>query len=217
VLRQLFDLTPPESIHLRNSELTAFFGIELVFSPVEAHWGLGTGERIHSSIRSIFQKLHVASPTLSYVTKLKPADFTFNCTPPRTGIHSSVLVCGQMPHLPCADTAAAPSLPIDTRIGLMYIARAEAEVQHARRRYMEVTKRAVPTDCDWLFAGDLCIVYRDVSDFDRNRPGLNGPFIFLYRQGSVAFVLDRSEMKKLAASQVKPATTSKILRDNGIV
>jgi hypothetical protein len=33
-------------------ELAASSGIELVFSPVEAHWSLGTGERIQSSIRS---------------------------------------------------------------------------------------------------------------------------------------------------------------------
>jgi hypothetical protein len=176
-------------------ELAASYGIELVFSPVEAHWSLGTGEWIHSSIRSIFQNLHIASPTLSYVTKLKAADFAFNCTPPRTGIPPSVLVYGQIPRLPCADTEAAPSLPNDTRIGLMSIARAEAEVQHARRRYMEATKRAVPTDCDELFAGDMCLVYRDVSDFDHNRPGFTGPFIFLYRQGSIAFVLDGSAVK----------------------
>jgi hypothetical protein len=35
-------------------ELAASSGIEFVFSPVEAHWSFGTGEHIHSSIRSIF-------------------------------------------------------------------------------------------------------------------------------------------------------------------
>jgi hypothetical protein len=151
------------------------------------------------------------------VTKLKAADFAFNCTPPRTGIPPSVLVYGQIPCLPCADTEAAPSLPNDTRIGLMSVARAEAEVQHARRRYMEATKRAVPTDCDEMFAGDTCLVYRDVSDFDHNRPGFTGPFIFLYRQGSIAFVLDGSEVNKFAASHVKTAIASQKLRDNDIV
>jgi hypothetical protein len=97
-------------------ELAASSGIELVFSPVEAHWSLGTGVRIHSSIRSIFQKLHIALPTLSYVTKLKAADFAFNCTPSRTAIPPSVLVYVQIPRLPCADTESAPSLPNDTRI-----------------------------------------------------------------------------------------------------
>jgi hypothetical protein len=99
----------------------------------------------------------------------------------------------------------------------MYIARAEAEVQRARRRYMEATKRAVPTDCDELFAGDMCLVYRDVSDFDHNRAGFTGPFIFQYRQGSIAFVLDGSEVKKFAASCVKPAIASQKLRDKNIV
>jgi hypothetical protein len=171
-------------------ELAASSGIELVFSPV---------------------------PTLSYVTKLKAADFAFNCTPPRTGIPPSVLVYGKIPRLPCADTEAEPSLPNDARIGLKSIARAEDEVQHARRRYMEDTKRAVPTDCDELFAGDMYLVYRDVSNFIHNRPGITGPFIFLYRQGSIAFVLDGSEVKKFAASHVKPAISSQKLRDIDIV
>jgi hypothetical protein len=39
-------------------DLAASSGIELVFSAIEAHWSLGIGERVHSSIRSIFQKLH---------------------------------------------------------------------------------------------------------------------------------------------------------------
>jgi hypothetical protein len=97
------------------------------------------------------------------------------------------------------------------------IALAEAEIQLARRRYMEATKRAVPTDCDELFAGHMCLVYRDVSDLDHNRPGFTGPFISLNRQGCVAFVLDGSEVKKFAASHVKPAIASQKLRDNDIV
>jgi hypothetical protein len=99
----------------------------------------------------------------------------------------------------------------------MYIARAEAEIQHARRRYMEAAKRAVPTDCDELFAGDMCLVYRDVSDFDHNIHSFTGPFIFRYRQGSIAFVLNGSEVKKFAASNVKPAIASQKLRDNNNV
>jgi hypothetical protein len=151
------------------------------------------------------------------VTKFKAADFALNCTPARTGIPPSVLVYGQIPRLSCADTVAVPSLPNDTRIGLMSIARAEAEVQHTRRRYMEATKRAIPTDCDEMFAGDMCLVYRDVSDFDHKRPGFTGPFIFLYRQGSFAFVLDGSEVHKFAASHVKPSIASPIMRDKDIV
>jgi transposase InsO family protein len=90
-------------------EIATSSGIELVLSPVEAHWSLGTGERIHSSLRFIFQK-HIASQTLSYVTKLKAADFAFNCKPPRTVIPPSVLVYEQISVLPCAGTEAAPHL-----------------------------------------------------------------------------------------------------------
>jgi hypothetical protein len=150
------------------------------------------------------------------VTKLKAADFSFYFTP-RIGIPHNDLAYRQIHRLTCADTEAAPSLPNDTRIGLMSIARAEAEVQRARHRYMEATKRAVPSDCDELFAGDIYLVYRDVIDFDHSRPGFTGPFIFLYRRGSVAFVLDGSEVKKFADSLAKPATASQKMRDKDIV
>jgi hypothetical protein len=39
------------------SGLTSGCGIELQFSPVEAHWSLGSGERVHSLIRNAYQKV----------------------------------------------------------------------------------------------------------------------------------------------------------------
>jgi Reverse transcriptase (RNA-dependent DNA polymerase) len=195
-------------------ELAAASGIQLVFSPVESHWSLGAGERVHASLRNIFQKLHLAAPLTSYATKLKTADFAFNTCPPRQGSPPSLLVFGQVSRPPCADIDSYPALKNDERLGIMAVARAEAEVQHARRRYIEVERRAAPTDCDSLSTGDLCLVYRDVGDFVHHKPGFTGPFVFLYRQGSVAFVLDGSDVRKFAASHVKPATASEKYRED---
>jgi hypothetical protein len=41
------------------SGLTSGCGIELQFSPVEAHWSLGTGERVHSLIRNVYHKVRM--------------------------------------------------------------------------------------------------------------------------------------------------------------
>jgi hypothetical protein len=87
----------------------------------------------------------------------------------------------------------------------MAVSRSEAEVQHARRRYAEVDRRSTPTDCDTHCIGDLCLVYREVGEFLYRKPGFTGPYIFMYMQGSIAFVLDGSEVRKFAASHVKPA------------
>jgi Reverse transcriptase (RNA-dependent DNA polymerase) len=189
-------------------------GIELVFSLVESHWSLGIGKRVHSRLRNVFQKLHIASPRTSYATKLKATDFAFNSCPPRHGAPPGLLVFSQVSRLPCADIAAAPALKNDERLGLMAVARAEAEVQHARLRYKELNRRASPTECDTLSPGDLCLVFRDSGDFVHQKPGFTGPFIFLYRQGSIAFVLDGSDVRKFAVSHVKPATASEKIRED---
>jgi hypothetical protein len=167
---------------------------------------------VHASLRNIFQKLHMASPTVSYTTKLKAADFAFNTCPPRQGSLPSLLVFGQVSRPPCADFESHLALKNDERLGLMAIAREEAEVQHIRHRYIEIERRAAPTDCDSLSTGVLCLAYRDVGEFVYRKPGFTGPFIFLYRQGSVAFFLDGSIVRRLASSHVKAATASEKYR-----
>jgi hypothetical protein len=40
-------------------------GIELQFSPVEAHWSVGSGERVYSLIRIVYHKVHMYAPYLA--------------------------------------------------------------------------------------------------------------------------------------------------------
>jgi hypothetical protein len=74
--------------------------IELQFSTVEAHWSLGSGERVHSLIRNVYLKVHMKAPYLTLETKLSWSVFALNATPPRDGTAASLLVFGTLPRLP---------------------------------------------------------------------------------------------------------------------
>jgi hypothetical protein len=69
----------PLNIHLdsasehRSDEMSGLdsgCGIELQSSPVEAHWTLGSGERVHSLIPNEYHKVHMHAPYLALETKL---------------------------------------------------------------------------------------------------------------------------------------------------
>jgi hypothetical protein len=82
------------------SGLASGCGIELQFSPVEAHWSLGSGERVHSLILNVYHKVHKHAPYLALETKLAWSVFALNATPPRDGTAASLLVFGTLPRLP---------------------------------------------------------------------------------------------------------------------
>jgi hypothetical protein len=84
----------PLNIHLDSasehesdemSDLASCCGIELQFSPVEAHWSLGRGERVHSLIRNVYRKVDMHAPYLALEAKLAWSVFALNATPPRDG------------------------------------------------------------------------------------------------------------------------------------
>jgi hypothetical protein len=76
------------------SDLASGHGIELQFSPVEAHWSLGSGERVHSLICNVYHKVHMHAPYLSLEIKLAWSVFALNATPQWDGTTASLLVFG---------------------------------------------------------------------------------------------------------------------------
>jgi hypothetical protein len=116
------------------SGLASGCGIELQFSPVEAHWSLGSGERVHSLIRNVYHKVLMHAPYLALETKLAWSVFALNATPPWDGTAASLLVFGTLPRLPVSGLDQAAALRNDCRLTVMLIAREEAERQNVLRR-----------------------------------------------------------------------------------
>jgi hypothetical protein len=97
------------------SGLASGCGIKLQFSPVEAHWSLGSGEREHSLIRNVYHKLHMHAPYLALEIKLARVC----ATPPRDGTAASLLVFGTLPRLPVSGLDQAAALRNDCRLTVM--------------------------------------------------------------------------------------------------
>jgi hypothetical protein len=142
------------------SGLASGCGIELQFSPVEAHWSLGSGERVHSLIRNVYHKVHMHGPYLALDIKLAWSVFAPNATPPREGTAASLLVCGTLPRLPVSGLDQAALLRNDTRLTVMLIAREESKRQNVLRILLEIKRRNAPSDKNISY-GHLCYVYRD--------------------------------------------------------
>jgi hypothetical protein len=115
------------------SGLASGCGIELQFSPVEAHWSLGSGERVHSLIRNVYHKIHMHVLYLALETKLAWSAFALSATPPRDCTAASLLVFGTLPRLPVSGLDQAAALRNDCRLFVMMIAREEAERQNVLR------------------------------------------------------------------------------------
>jgi hypothetical protein len=145
------------------SGLASGCGIELQFSPVEAHWSLGSGERVHSLIRNVYNKVHMHAPYLALETKLTSSMFALNVTPPQDSTAASLLVFNTLPRLPNSGLDQAAPLRNDCLLTVMLIAREEAERQNVLRRLAEIKRRNVPSDKNISY-GDLCYVYRDKID-----------------------------------------------------
>jgi hypothetical protein len=140
------------------SGLASGCGIELQFSAVEAHWSLGSGERMQSLIRNVYHKVHMHAPYLALETKVPWSVAALNATPPRDGTAASLLVFITLPRLHVSGLDQAATLRNDCRLTVMLIARKEAERQNVLRRVSEIKRRYAIIDKNISY-GDLCYVY----------------------------------------------------------
>jgi hypothetical protein len=145
------------------------------------HWYLGSGERVHSLIRSTYRKVHMLAPYLALETKIAWSVFALNATPPRDSTAASLLVFGTLPRMPVSVLDLAAPLRNDCRLTVMLIARKEARHQNVLRRLSEIKRRNALSD-KIISHGYLCYVYRDKGDYKGTKAGYTGLFIF-YRQG----------------------------------
>jgi hypothetical protein len=148
-------------------------GIELHISPVEAHWSLGSGERVHSLIRNVYHKVRMHAPYLALEIKLAWSVFALKATPPRDGTAASLRVFGILPRLPVSGLNQAAALRNDCRLTVMLIAREEEERQNVLRILSEIKRRNAPSDKNISY-GDLCYAYRDKGDYKGAKAGYTG-------------------------------------------
>jgi hypothetical protein len=74
--------------------------IEIQFSPVEAHWSLGSCERVPSLIRNVYHKAHMHAPYLAVEAKLVWSVLALYATPQQDGTAASLLVFYTLSLLP---------------------------------------------------------------------------------------------------------------------
>jgi hypothetical protein len=190
------------------SGLASGCGIEFQFSPVEAHWYLGSGERVHSRIRTVYHKAHMHAPYLALETKLAWSVFALNATPSRDGA-ASLLVFGTLLRLPVSGLDQTAALRNYCRLTVMLFAREEAERQNVLRRLSEIKLRNAPSDKNISY-GDLCYVYRDKGDYKGTKTGYTELYIFIDKEGQTAHVLDGSTAKSFPCSMIRPAAAAQM-------
>jgi hypothetical protein len=136
------------------SGLASGCGRELQFSPVKAHWSLGSGERVHPLILNVYHKVRMHALYLALETKISWSVFALNATPPLDGTAASLLVFGTLTRLSISDLDQAAPLRNDCRLTAMLIAREEAERQNVLRRLSEIKCRKDYSDKN-VSHGDL--------------------------------------------------------------
>lgn len=134
-------------------------GITIKPSGVESHNALGAGERYHSYLRRIYNKVRASIPSLSKKVSLALAVKASNDTAGPSGLVPSLLVFGVMPRLPIRP-AALPS-HVD-RMRAAVLARKEMIDIVAKQRLETAANRRVPNAADSTFCiNDEVLMYRE--------------------------------------------------------
>lgn len=204
---------------LQSSEFVQYcaeVGTTVVDKAIEAHWSFGSGERFHAALRDVWYKTVLDARNLDLRARnlLALCVFSLNATPDSIGRASSLVVFGQVPRpLPARlpDDVMWPLLPNHERLALQAVAREAAEIAMNGARLREVRKRAQPDEKFPGSPGQLCYLYRESANVKDGRPGFVGPFIFLWRDGSICWVLVNSRPRQFPATHLPAAPASEKL------
>lgn len=187
-------------------------GIQLIPKGTEAHWQWGAGERWHAKVRAVYDKTFVSAAQESYAPEslLALSVFCVNSAPTDAGTSPMLTTYGQLPRLLAPQSLGEFSEPVTNseRHATMTIARGAAEAAVSRERYLEMSRRAPPSDPTDVANGDLVFVWREHGELDGRRPGKAGPFIFLHRLGSISWILVDGKPWSVASTHVFPATSA---------
>jgi hypothetical protein len=134
-------------------------GIVLQVSGVESHSSIGLGERMHSPLRRVYNKILMKYPHLHRSLILKLAIKATNNTIGIGGIAPSMLVFGCIPRFPITSS----HLPEQAdRMRSLQVGMMEMNAAVATKRISEALRSQVPSATDRVFReGDEVMTYRE--------------------------------------------------------
>lgn len=183
-------------------------GAALQFSGVESHNYLGVGERYHSTLRRVYNKIQEDHSRITEETALRMEIKGCNDTAGPNGLVSTFLVFGAMPALPNTNTRNPQQ---KERMKALRTAREEMAQIAAEQRILRVLKSKVPpaSRCS-LNPGELLRVYHE-----KERRWL-GPVHIVKIEGKSVFVSDTKKVVKFNAIQLMPLAINHVAEDESL-
>lgn len=134
-------------------------GIRLKPSGVESHNALGSGERYHSFLRQLYNRIHDSFPTMDHHHKLQTAVKAANDTAGPNGLVPTLLVFGVLPRLPIS----VKELPDQrSRFAAQAVAKDEMVKLSALARINKALRTNAPACTQYdIRIGDEVLAYRE--------------------------------------------------------
>ena len=147
----------PQFVSNRFRNLCQLAGISLKISGVESHNSIGVGERYHSFLRRIYQKVIREHPNINNDAALEIAVRVLNDTAGPNGLVPTLLVFGVMPRMPIRPMELPSQLE---RMTAIHAARKELSQSIASHRVTQALQRNTPSaSMSSLKIGDEVLVY----------------------------------------------------------
>ncbi|OSX76619.1 hypothetical protein BU14_0183s0011 [Porphyra umbilicalis] len=181
--------------------LTNSAGVDLQLSGVESHNALGTGERYHAFLRTIYRRVRMEHPTVTAGSALSMAVAAMNQTAGPRGLVPTLLVFGVLPRTPITPLP----LPVQReRMEAMATARKEMAAQVAKARVAAALTSSVPAATGRVLkSGEQVLVYREPPVHE-----WFGPHTVIAQQDKVVWLAIDGHLRQFAVDKVKPYLTS---------
>jgi len=181
--------------------LTNSAGVDLQLSGVESHNALGTGERYHAFLRTIYRRVRMEHPTVTAGSALSMAVAAMNQTAGPRGLVPTLLVFGVLPRTPITPLP----LPVQReRMEAMATARKEMAAQVAKARVAAALTSSVPAATGRVLkSGEQVLVYREPPVHE-----WVGPHTVIAQQDKVVWLAIDGHLRQFAVDKVKPYLTS---------
>jgi len=177
--------------------LASSAGIELLLSGIESHNALGTGERYHAFLRSIYRRVRMEHPTVPADGALSLAVSALNQTAGPRGLVPVLLVFGVLPRTPITPLP----LPVQReRMAAAVTARKEMRAHVSKARVTMALKSPVPAAAGRAVApGEKVLVYREppVDEWV-------GPYAVVMQQDKTVWLAIDGHLKQFAVDKIKP-------------
>jgi hypothetical protein len=142
------------------SENYALSEISLRHTGTESYNSLGVGERYHSPLRKVYQRVRAENPYVPISSCLAAAIFALNSTSGPEGLIPALLVFGMIPKLP--SPSIVPLLNQNRRFKMLRAARDEYAAIVAKLRVQYGLNTRPPDAANHVYnSGDSVYVYRE--------------------------------------------------------